>query len=230
MSQLNDHQDTATAAESLIRARRSIRAFRPEPVDQKVLDAVFDLARRAPSSSNTQPWTVDVVSGALRDQLSKALIEEDDAGVNSSDFLWVKGDETIQARRFEIGALMYQTLGIERDDKEARREQYLDNLRFFGAPHVALVWVPSDARERVCADAGMYTQTLVLAMRGYGLGSCIQGFIGNHAKAVRETLGSPDEPRKLLYGISFGYPEPDAVINSFVSPRASLEDTVRFLA
>jgi len=221
--------DLAESAQRLIRGRRSVRAFRPDPVPPAVLDAVFDLARRSPSASNTQPWTVDVVSGDLRDRLSQALIDEHTAGGSTPDFPWVMGDETIQGRRFEIGKMLYSLLGIERDDEGRRHEQYLENLRFFHAPHVALVYVPDGAGERMCTDVGMYTQTLVLAMQGYGIGSCIQGYVGNHAQAVRTTLGTPDDGRRLLYGISFGYQDDEAVINTIVSPRAAVADTVRFL-
>lgn len=222
--------DLVAATEQLIRSRHSVRAFRPEPVPEEILLGALDLARTAPSASNTQPWTVDVVSGDLRDTLSAALVEAARAGRENPDVPWPAGDETIRARRVEIGALLYSTLGIAREDKAARFENYLDNLRFFGAPHMVLVYVPADGEARMCTDVGFYTQTLLLALQAHGVGSCVQGFIGSYGAVVREVLGTPDDDRKLLFGISIGYPDEDALVNTVRSPRAPLSQTVRMLS
>ena len=159
-------------AERLIRGRRAVRAFRPEPVPDEVLQAVFSLAAAAPSNANTQPWSIEVVSGAARDA--------------------------------------YQT----------------DSLRFYGAPHVALLFLPSNAEARMAADLGMYGQTLLLALAAYGIASCPQGLLSFYADTVRDHLGVRD--RKLLFGVSFGYQNPDAPGSAVLTGRAALEETTRF--
>ncbi|MGW8375590.1 nitroreductase [Streptomyces sp. ODS28] len=218
-------------AERLIRGRRAVRAFRPEPVPEETLRAVFSLAGAAPSNSNTQPWCVEVVSGAARDRLGAALRTAHRAGHRTPDFPYDDGMYTAvhQERRRAAGAAMYGALGIGREDHAARAAYDEESLDFYGAPHVALLFLPGTAEERMSADAGMYGQTLLLALTAYGLASCPQGMLSFYAETVRETLGVPDD-RKLLFGVSFGHPDPDAPVNGISVPRAELSETTRFIS
>ena len=54
----------------VIRTRRSVRSYKPDPIPQKVLNKVLDAARIAPSGSNRQPWGFIVV----KDEDLKSLI------------------------------------------------------------------------------------------------------------------------------------------------------------
>ncbi|MER7615725.1 nitroreductase [Nonomuraea wenchangensis] len=215
-------------AERLIRDRRSVRAFRPEPVPDDVLRAVFSLAGAAPSNTNTQPWSIEVVSGAARDALSEALLAAHARGALSTDFPYSADLYTgvHAARRRAFGATMYSALGIERDDHAARDAHQTDSLRFYGAPHVALLFLPSNAEARMAADLGMYGQTLLLALAAHGIASCPQGLLSFYADTVREHLGVRE--RKLLFGVSFGYQDPDAPGSAVLTGRADLEETTRF--
>jgi nitroreductase len=215
-------------AEKLIRSRRAIRSFRPDPVPEETLRAVFTLAAAAPSSSNTQPWQVEVVSGAARNRLSEDLLAAHAQQRRSPDFPLQDGlySGIYQERRSASGAAMYQALGIDREDVEARNKFAAENLKFFGAPHVALLFMPPTAEERISADIGIYAQTLLLALTAYGIGSCPQGILGAYANTIRESLGIKD--RKILLGISFGYTNPTAPLNSLPASRAELGETTRF--
>ncbi|GGQ22389.1 hypothetical protein GCM10010140_60880 [Streptosporangium pseudovulgare] len=121
---------------------------------------------------------------------------------------------------------MYRALGIERDDQAARDAYQTDSLRFYGAPHVALLFLPSNGEVRMAADLGMYGQTLLLALAAYGIASCPQGLLSFYAGTVREQLEVSD--RKLLFGVSFGYRNPDAPGSAVLTGRAGLEETTRF--
>jgi nitroreductase len=227
-SPLTVDADLTATAERLIRARRSTRQFRPEPVPQATIRAVFELANTAPSASNTQPWLVEVVSGAEKDKLTQDLLAAAEQGGKGADFPHDPGIYTPEhnARRRETGALIYRALGIARDDVAARQQQYLSNFRFFGAPHVALMFVPASSDTLMCNDVGMYTQTLLLAMTAHGVASCTQAIVAWHAETVRASLGITD--RKLLYAVSFGYAAEDAPINQVRTSRAPVSETVRF--
>ncbi|MYU54947.1 MULTISPECIES: nitroreductase [Streptomyces] len=215
-------------AEKLIRGRRAVRAFHRRPVPEETLRAVFALAGAAPSNSNTQPWHVEVVSGAARDRLSADLLAAHADKRMSLDFPYredmYRGAH--EARRRAAGAAMYGALGIGRDDHERRDAFNAESLRFYGAPHVALLFLPPTAEERMAADVGMYGQTLLLALSAYGIASCPQGLLSFYAGTVRESLGIED--RKLLFGISFGYADAAAPVNGITVPRAALHETTRF--
>lgn len=215
-------------AHELIRGRRAVRAFRPDPVPGEILRDVFDLAGAAPSNSNTQPWHVEVVSGAARDRLSEDLLAAHAGNRTSLDFPYDDGMYAgpYARRRSDAGAAMYGALGIARDD-DARRDAFnAESLRFYGAPHVALLFMPPTAEERMAADVGMYGQTLLLALTAYGIASCPQGLLSFYADTVRASLGV--ENRKILFGVSFGYADTSAPVNRISVPRARLQETTRF--
>ncbi|WP_404482441.1 nitroreductase family protein [Novosphingobium sp. BL-52-GroH] len=142
-----------------VRARRSFRAFKPEPVaDDLICELLLD-AQQAPSNCNTQPWNMHVVSGAKRDELSRALYAANDAGRLTPDFSRDEGGfrGRYDERRREQGAIYYGNLGVTRDDHEARARAASVNFSFFGAPHVALLFMPLVGDGvRVAGDLGMY--------------------------------------------------------------------------
>ncbi|AFU00484.1 nitroreductase [Nocardia brasiliensis] len=220
--------DMSRHAEELIRGRRAIRSFRPDPVAEETMQAVFSLAGAAPSNSNTQPWTVEVVSGPARDRLSAALLTAHTQKYLSVDFPY-RDDlytDLHRRRREDFGETVYRALGIARDDHPAREAHSTESLRFYGAPHVALILAPPMADERMAADIGMYGQTLLLAMTAYGIASCPQGLLGFYGETIRHQLGITDG--KVLFGVSFGYANTSAAVNRIRVARAKLCETTRF--
>ncbi|WP_182905090.1 nitroreductase [Microbispora sp. H13382] len=215
-------------AERLIRDRHATRAFLPDPVPDETLRAIFDLAGAAPSNANAQPWHVEVVSGVARDNLAEALVSADRAGRRTVDFPYSEGIYTPvhQRRRAAFGAVIYAALGIGRDAYDLRAAYDAKSLRFYDAPHVALLYAPESGDPRLTADVGMYAQTLLLAMAAHGVASCPQALLSFYADTVRETLDVTDG--KLLFGISFGYADPAAAINEVTVGREPLEETTRF--
>lgn len=220
--------DLIEPGERLIRTRRATRAFRPDEVSEATQRAVFSLAANAPSNSNTQPWQVEVVSGAARERLAEALVSAHAAGRQSVDFPYREGlfQGKQQTRRSEFGALLYKALGIPRGDDDLLEGYNVESLRFYGAPHVAMLFAPANTEARVAADMGIYAQTLLLALTAYGIASCPQALLSFYADTVREELGVTD--RKLLMGISFGYADEDALVNAVRMPRAELAEVARF--
>ncbi|MFE0173185.1 nitroreductase [Streptomyces sp. NPDC059002] len=223
------HTELSGHAERLIRGRRAVRAFRPDAVAPETMRAIFSLAGAAPSNSNTQPWRTEVVSGAPRDRLADALQAAHAARRVSADFPY-RDDmyaPVQQDRRTAFGAELYGALGIGRDDSAARAAYDAESLRFYGAPHVAFLFVSSGSTDaRPAADVGAYMQTLLLAMAAYGVASCPQGLLSFYADIVRGELGISEGT--LLVGVSFGYADDTAPVNRVSTGRADLAATTTF--
>ncbi len=220
--------DLSQALKTIVAGRRSLRAFLPEPLSSDELAAVFDVAQRAPSNCNTQPWQVHVASGGVLETLRKELPERFMAGQMSMDFPYDGQYAGVyKERQHGAAQALYDAVGVAREDKAGRHEQFMRNFTFFDAPHVAFLFLPEPFGLREAADLGMYAQTLMLSMTAHGLGSCPQTALSFQADYIREVLDIEAE-NKLLFGISFGRPDPDAPANQCLTDRAALGDTVTF--
>ena len=211
----------------IVSERRSIRGFLEKPVAEEQLLEIFRLAQTSPSNCNTQPWQVHVVSGDTCERLRKALPEAPMAGEFTMDFPYEgKYNDVYKERQYDAANQLYTAMGIKREDKEARHTAFMRNFSFFGAPHVAFLFMHEDFGLREAADVGMYAQNLMLSMQAHGVSSCPQTALAFHADKVREILAI--EPKwKLLFGISFGYASDEAVNNAHVA-RAELSEAVTF--
>ncbi|MEE1792340.1 nitroreductase family protein [Streptomyces sp. BE308] len=216
------------SAEKLIRGRHATRAFRPEAVPEDTMRRILSLAGTAPSTSNAQPWQLEVASGAARQRLTDALRKAHAERRTSVDFPYSEEmyAQVHKTRRAAFGAELYGALGIGPDDHASRAAYDLESLRFYGAPHAAFLFVHGDGEARLAADAGAYMQTLLLAMTAYGVDSCPQGLLSFYADTVRTELGVTDG--KLLVGISFGYADESAPVNRVRTGRAPVESTAAF--
>lgn len=214
----------------VVRARHSARHFLPNPVDPQLIQEVLEDAQRAPSNANTQPWEVHLVSGRTREMVSAALLEAAGRQQLSSDFRWDhKAYPGLFAERCQAqGEAFYGALGIAREDEEGRAGVFRDNLRSYGAPHAAFLFMPLIGDGvRVAADVGMYAQNFLLSLTAHGLAGVPQTALGMFADPVREVLGIGDD-MKLLFGISFGYPDPSGLSADLRIGRAPLAESVRF--
>lgn len=214
----------------LVRQRRSVRKYLPTPLSNDQLKEVLEDAQWSPSNCNMQPWQVHLVSGATKDKLSEALKAEHLAGRTSEDF-WFDhaGYEGVYLERMmHMGQKRNEALNIARDDQARRDEEMLRQFEFFGAPHAALLFMPVFGDSvRTAGDLGMYGQTLLLSLTARGYAGIPQTLLGMHAGVIREVLGIPEE-MKMLYGISFGHPDPEATGYSVNLGRAPISDNVRF--
>lgn len=211
--------------EEAIAARHSTRLFlRDRPVPKDLVTEALELAVRAPSNSNIQPWQVVFASGPARDRLVEALLEEADAAAPRVPPLPAEFDHF----RRDLGALLYGTMGVPRHDAEARRIAVRRNWEFFRAPLAGIVCMHRDLDYVDALGVGMFLQTFMLALTARGLGSCIQVSIAGYPDTVREQLGIGDEMR-ILCGLAVGYPDEEFPANALHIPRNRLEQNVKFI-
>ena len=212
----------------LTSSRRSIRGFLPERLDQTTLESIFETANQAPSNCNTQPWHTYVASGTLRDQISQGLLETIGKGENQLDFPYgYKYVDEYRQRQLDVGILLYQALGVVREDKDGKVRAFLRNLEFFDAPHVCFIFMPDWCQIREACDVGMYAQNLMLSMAAHGVASCPQTILSYNADVVREAFKiEPD--MKLLFGISFGLEDKSLPENQIIPERATLSENTHF--
>ena len=205
-----------------IKGRHSIRKFLPRPVPKDLLCECLELAQRAPSNSNIQPWRMFFATGEDRDRLKEALLEVAREKAPHVPEL----PEHFSHFRKELGAQVYGVgMGIPSDDKEARRAAVLRNWEFFGAPVVGFVCIDKELGPADILGVGMYLQTLVLALTARGLGTCVQVALAGYPEVVYRELSIPRE-LSILCGMSVGYPDPDFRGNKLNIGRAPIENNV----
>ena len=209
-----------------IRSRHSPRSFLPDSLPVDDIKQVLEDAQSAPSNSNTQPWNVHLVGGEKLQELSAALIKEFDTNGLNPDFTTDYGEGVHPQRSQQLAAKMYGLLGIERDDKNARIEFVRENLRFFGAPHAALLFIPPlGDRIRAAFDQGTYTENFLLSLAAHGYHGIPQGMISLIAPTAREILGV-EEDHKLIAAITFGKADESSPVFKTNPGRAPLAETV----
>jgi nitroreductase len=216
--------------ESLLRARFSCRAFKPDPVPREAIERILSAAQRAPSWCNSQPWQVIVTAGEGTEKLRKALTDAARSGTpNSADFAFPREYRGVyDQRRKESGFQLYNALGIARGDRAAYGKQMLENFRFFGAPHVAIITTDEALGVYGAVDCGGYVSNFMTAAQALGVAAIAQAALASQAAKIREHFDLPPE-RKVICGISFGFSDKDHKVNSFRTTRASLGDAVRFV-
>jgi len=192
---------------------------------------IFETAQHAPSNCNVQPWEVHVVSGEAKDQLKDRILEAVMSGNHPNpDFNWeVKYQGRHRDRQYASANALYTSMGIERSDKAGRLTAMLRNWSFFDAPHALFLTMEKYLDIMGAVDLGIYIQTLCLLMEEEGISSCIQGALGQFPDPVRKFLNLP-ETHGILFGMSFGYKDTEAAVNTTRTDRASLDEAVKFIS
>ncbi|MBU0590328.1 MAG: nitroreductase [Gammaproteobacteria bacterium] len=224
--------------DAAITSRMSVRAFTQQPIARETIAELLQVASRAPSGTNTQPWKVYVLQGASRDVLVDKVCSAHDA---------LRADPTLAAqyheeydyypekwvspyidRRRENGWGLYGLLGIGKGDKDKMHAQHQRNYRFFDAP-VGLMFTLDRVMGRgSLVDYGMFMQNIMVAARGHGLHTCPQAAWNGFAKIILPHIGAgPDE--MLVCGMALGHADEAAVVNTFHTPRIPVEAFTHWL-
>lgn len=185
---------------------------------------ILEVAQRTPSWCNTQPWHVTVTSGEeterFRAHLSAQVLES--RGVHDIEPP-ARYEGAYRERRRASGFALYDSLGIAYDDKEGRTRQMLENYRFFGAPHVAIITSEARLGPYGYVDCGAYVSNFLLAAASLGIATIAQASVAMYSNVVREHLSIP-ETRHVVCAISFGYADDKHPANQFRTERASLDE------
>lgn len=225
--------ETAAIVDDAIRSRKSIRKFLPTPVERNVIEQVLDVAARAPSGTNTQPWRVYVLTGAARERLSAAILAEYDDPVRRATHVeeyayyprhW---EEPYLSRRRKIGWDLYGLLGIGKADKARMHEQHGRNYRFFDAPVGMIFTIDRIMDQGSWLDYGMFLQNIMVAARGRGLDTCPQAAFTQFHRLIAAELRLA-EREMVVCGMSLGVADPDAIENTLVTEREPASSFARF--
>jgi len=210
--------------------RKSTRAFLAKEVEQKTIETILKAAGHSPSGVNTQPWQVAVVCGDAKKKLQEKIEAAFRSGVEAAmefQYYPLKWKEPYKTRRIECGLLLYSTLGITRQDKERRLEQWAANYRAFDAPVMLFFFMDPGLETGSYMDYGMFMQSLMLVAVEQGLATCPQAALGEYPQIVKDELGYPSESI-LLGGMALGYEDEGALVNSYRTPRLKVDDFTRF--
>jgi nitroreductase len=211
--------------EEAILGRRSIRAFRPDPVPPAVLRELIEQARWTPSAANTQPWQFTIVGGKTLQTLRTRLREAAKADpVGKPEMGWPPNlPERFKARRLEVGNAVTDALGIAADDKAGKDEWFLFGIGFFNAPQVIVLTMERCFTELGVLDLGAVALALMLLAHAKGLGTCPQAAPLRYPWVFHEVLAIP-ETKRVMLAIPLGYPVTDAAVNRFARTRVPADE------
>ncbi len=213
-----------------IKGRASTRAFLDKEVTSETIRQVLDVARWAPSGVNSQPWQVAVTSGDKKQQIGDRIVAALKDGEKAKpDYKYYadKFSEPYRSRQVTCGKALYGALGIQREDKERRMDQWIQNYYGFGAPVELFIFIEDILEKGSWVDTGMFIQNVMLAARGFGLETCPQAAMAEYPDVIREVLELPDS-LQLVCGIAVGYPEPEDPVNNYRTEREKVDTFTRW--
>ena len=223
--------DPALSVEEAITSRRSMRAFLPTEVPRETVERILEIAARAPSGSNIQPWQVHVLTGAALKDLTQelhALSLAGDPGREEYAYYPRQWREPYLGRRRKVGWDLYGSLGIVRGDHERTRQQHARNFLFFDAPVGLIFTIDRDMERGSWLDYGMFLENIMVAARGFGLHTCPQAAFNTYGAVIVQRLGLP-ETQMLVCGMALGHADLQAPENNFATEREPVSGFVRFL-
>ncbi len=227
--------DTAGSeyVDAAITSRRSVRGFKKDPVDKHLVEHLLAIASRAPSGTNMQPWRVYVLTGQVKEKLTKEILDskkykKESLGKRSWKYYPDNFPPVYRDRRRKIGWDLYGLAGVKKGDREAADRVANKNFEFFGAP-VGMIFTISDILEvGSWLDYGCFIQNLMIAARGYGLHTCPQAIFADVPAAVYKVLSIPNN-EIIVCGMSLGYINNSANVNNLETERAPISEFVTFL-
>jgi len=226
---MDEAQDRQTLGR-LMRTRFSCRAFLPDPIAEQTIARIVDAARWSASWSNTQPWEMLVTRPQTTQRLAERLTALARARTAAGpDVPYPPAFEGVYLkRRREVGFGLYAALGIAREDRAAREAHFVENFRFFGAPHVALMTMPADMGAYGALDVGNFLSAFMLAAHAEGVATIAQAALAQFSQAIREMFAIPRD-RAFLCGVAFGRADKAHPANLYRAPRAAPEEFCRFV-
>ena len=217
-----------------ITSRTSIRAFLPKPVAREDIEALLEVAARAPSGSNTQPWKVYVLPGAIRQRLSEEILatylDGEQAAQHTEEYNYYPQQWVAPYidRRRKVGWDLYALLGLTRDNKAGMQAQHGRNYLFFDAPVGLIFTIDRVMEQGSWLDYGMFLQNVMIAARARGLDTCPQAAFTQFHKVIANVLQIPDG-EQLVCGMALGYADHSKTENTLKTEREPVSGFAKFL-
>jgi nitroreductase len=237
-SQVKTHISDPGSVDAAILSRFSARAYLDKPVDRALLEGLLDVARRAASGTNTQPWKVYVLAGEVKDTLVDKVCTAHDAiranpelavdYTESYDYYPEKWVSPYIDRRRACGFGLYGVLGIVKGEKEKMHAQHQQNYKFFGAPVGLMFTIDKVMGRGSLLDYGMFLQNIMVAARARGLHTCPQAAWNEFSKIILPHIGA-GENEMIVCGLSLGYADEEALVNTFMTERETVESFTTWL-
>jgi nitroreductase len=219
-----------------VKIRRSIRAFKPDPVPKEIILELLGVATRAPSGVNSQPWEFFIISGKTLNNVRQAYVEQYRAGIVPNPDVTIpkvgklapKLQGIYKERQILLAKQIYDVYGITKENTKALHEYNESMYRFFDAPAILVI-----AFDRMLSggwpilDIGSVAQTTALGTQAFGLGTCIMRAIVDFPTELRKQVGIPDS-KQIIVGIAIGYPDWNHPVNQLKTEREALEKIVTF--
>ncbi|WP_312512180.1 nitroreductase [Massilia sp.] len=222
------------AVDAAITSRRSIRAFLDKPVEREDIARILDVAARAPSGTNTQPWKVHVLLGAARERLSDAILavnaDPEQARAHAEEYPYYPREwvSPYIDRRRKVGWDLYSLLGLTRDNKAGMAAQHARNYAFFDAPVGLIFTIDRIMEQGSWLDYGMFLQNIMVAARGRGLDTCPQAAFTQYHRIIADQLALP-EHEMVVCGMALGWADPAKIENTLLTEREPSSGFARFL-
>ena len=236
--QVLTHIADQASVDAAMLSRFSTRAYTAQPVAREVLEDLLQTAARAPSGTNTQPWKVYVLQGARKDTLVDKVVAAHNAmtadpslaaqHTEEYDYYPSTWTSPYIDRRRACGFGLYGVLGITKGDKAAMHAQHQQNYKFFGAPVGLMFTIDKVLGRGSMLDYGMFLQNIMLAARARGLHTCPQAAWNGFAKIILPHIGAADN-EMLVCGMSLGYADEAALVNTFATERVAAGEFTRWL-
>jgi nitroreductase len=218
-------------AEAAISTRRSVRAYlKDKPVDQALIEKILNVAARAPSGTNVQPWHVIAVAGEVKQKVSAAVHADRDAGGKPGmgyNYYPVNWFEPYLGRRRKLGWDMYGLLDIAKGEREKTYQQHGRNFDFFDAPVGLFFHMDKRLEVGSFLDMGLFVQSVMIAARSHGLDTCPQAAWVDYGDLVGSVIGMPED-HMLICGICLGYEDTSKVVNDLYSEREPASNFAKF--
>ena len=227
------HDDRQSAVDAAITSRRSVRAFLPTPIPDATIREILEVASRAPSGTNTQPWKVHVLTGAARERLGnaiKAAYDDPAERVQHSEEYDYYPREWVSPyidRRRKVGWDLYGLLQIGKTDKDKMHAQHGRNYVFFDAPVGLIFTIDRILAQGSWLDYGMFLENIMIAARGRGLDTCPQAAFTQFHRVIQRELQLGDH-EMVVCGMALGVADPDAVANRLTTARATVDEFTQF--
>ncbi len=229
-----DYPHSYRFVDDAIISRHSIRAFLNKPVDRAIVEDLLEVASRAPSGTNMQPWAVHVLVGETKQRLSERVVaafddpEQNAAHTEEYPYYPKQWFSPYLDRRRTVGFALYKLLGIAKGEKDKMHAQHARNYRFFDAPVGMIFTIDRRLEVGSWLDYGMFLQNVMIAARARGLDTCPQAAFTQFHRIIADELGL-GEHEAVVCGMALGYADQSAPENTLITEREPVSRFAKFI-